>query len=113
MRKLLARSLVIALLIGSLVGFADYVVSVHGASKYDPPISEEEGRQLRELPMARAEAVLATRRRTLTRKQWVLESIGYSYFWRGVAKSSVLPVFGVFVGCVVIGGLQLRTGDNQ
>src|SRR5260370_25082450 len=108
MRKLLARSLVIAVLIGSLVGFVDYVVSIHGATKYDPPISEEEGRQLRDLPIAKAEAVFAARRRTLTRGQWVLDSIGYSYFWRGVAQDSVVPAFGVFIGCVVLGALQLR-----
>src|SRR5579864_4200903 len=75
--KLLVRSLVIAVLIGVLVGFADYVASVHGASKYDPPISEEEGRQLRDLPIAKAEALIAPRRRILTREQWVLESVGY------------------------------------
>jgi hypothetical protein len=84
------------------------VASVHGATKYDPPISEEEGRQLRDLPIAKAEAELAGRRRTLTRGQWVLDSIGYSYFWRGVAEDSIVPIFGVFIGCVVLGALQLR-----
>lgn len=113
MKKLLVRSLVVALLMGSLAGFADYVASVHGVSKYDPPISEEEGRQLRDLPIAKAEAALAARRRTLTRRQWVMESVGYSYFWRGVAKDSIAPAIGIFVGCLVVGGLQLRHKDSQ
>jgi hypothetical protein len=108
MRKLVGSSVVLALLIGLLVGFDDYVLSVHGASRYDPPISEEEGRQLRDMPIAKAEAIFAARRRTLTRRQWVLESIGYSYFWRGVAKDSIAPGLGIFVACLIVGGLQLR-----
>ena len=63
---------------------------------------------MRELPIAKAEAVLAGRRRMLTRKQWIVESVGYSYFWKDVAKSSIVPFFGVFIGCMVIGALQLR-----
>jgi len=110
MRKLLGRSIVVALLVGVLVGFGDYVLSIHGGSKFDPPISAEEGRQLRDMPIAKAEAILAARRTTLTRRQWVLESIGYSYFWRGVAKDSVAPALGIFVACLIVGGLQL--GDR-
>jgi len=114
MRKLVGTSSVIALLIGVLVGFVDYVAPFHGASKYDPPVTAEEGRQLRDLPIAKAEAVLAARRKTfITRSQWVLESIGYSYFWSGVAKKSIAPVLGIFVGCLVVGGLQRRGGGTQ
>ena len=68
---------------------------------------------MRDLPIAKAEAGLAARRKTLTRKQWILESVGYSYFWRGVAKSSIVPVFGVFIGCVLIGAFQQRDKGAQ
>jgi hypothetical protein len=98
---------------GSLVGFIAYVASVHGAAKYDPPITEEEGRRLRELPIAKAEAAIAGRRRMLTRRQWLLESVGYSYFWRGVAENSIVPILGMFAACVVVGGLQLRAGGTR
>jgi hypothetical protein len=109
MRKLVGTSLVVALLIGVLVGFVDYVAPFHGASKYDPPISEEEGRQLRDLPIAQAEAVLAARPKTfITRRQWVSESIGYSYFWRGVAKKSIAPALGIFISCLAVAGLRRR-----
>jgi hypothetical protein len=107
------RSLLIALLIGSLVGFADFVASVHGASKYDPPISAEESRQLRGMPIEKAEAVLATRRKILSRGEWVAGSLRYSYFWKGVAKDSVFPVIGIFVSCLLIGRWQLRDGSSQ
>ncbi len=113
MRKLVGRSLVTALLIGMLVGFVDYVASIHGASKYDPPISAEESRQLREMPIEKAEAVLATRRKVLSRREWVLDSVGYSYFWKGVAKDSVFPVIGIFVSCLLICRWQLRDGSAQ
>jgi hypothetical protein len=112
-KKLLAQSVVVALLLGSLVGFVDYVASVHGASKYDPPITAEEGRQLGELPMDKAVAAMAARRRILTRREWVAESIGYSYFWRGVAKDSIVPILGVFIACVFVGRLQMRAGGPQ
>jgi len=112
-KKLLVKSIVVALLMGSLVGFVDYVASVHGASKYDPPITAEEGRQLRELPIDKAEAAVASRRRILTRHEWVAESIGYSYFWRGVAEDSIVPILGVFIACVFMGRLQTRAGGAR
>lgn len=113
MRRLLVRSLVIAVLIGSLVGFADFVASVHGASKYDPPISAEESRQLRDMPIEKAEAVLAARRKILSRREWVVGSLRYSYFWKGVAKDSLFPVIGIFIGCLLVGRWQSRDGSAQ
>lgn len=113
MKELLGRSAVIALLMGSLIGFVRYVRSVHGATRYDPPITEDEAHRLRELPMDQAEAAVASRRRIITRQQWVLGSIGYSFFWKGVAENSLVPIVGVFVACVFVGRLQTRSGGNE
>src|ERR1700747_1728716 len=105
MKKLLASSIVIAVLVGVFVGFGDYVLSIHGGSKIDPPISAEEGRQLRDMPIAKAESILVARRTVLTRRQVVFESIGYSYFWTAVARDSILPALAIFVACFIIGRL--------
>src|SRR5271168_32817 len=110
MKELLGRSAVIALLMGSLIGFVGYVGSVHGATRYDPPITEDEAHRLRELPMDQAEAAVASRRRIITRQQWVRGSIVYSFFWKGVAENSVVPVIGVFVACVLVGKLRKASG---
>jgi hypothetical protein len=106
MRKLLIRSVIIALSVGSCIGFANYVASVHGAGRYDPPVSEDEWRRSKDLPVAKIEEALSGRRKPLTRVQWVEESISYSYFWTGVARDSVAPILGVFIACIFIGILQ-------
>jgi hypothetical protein len=89
------------------------VGSVHGAARYEPPITEDEARRLRDLPIDQAEAAVASRRRILTRQQWVLGSIGYSFFWKGVAENSLVPIVGVFVACVFVGRLRTRSGGNE
>jgi hypothetical protein len=108
MKKVLAKSLAAAVLMGFLIGFIDYVVSIHGAVRYDPPITEDEYRQFRQLPAAEAQAAFAAREVRLTRARWVMESIDSAWFWWDVAKHSVAPVLGVFVACVCIGVLLLR-----
>jgi hypothetical protein len=108
MKALLLRSLLVALLVGLSTGFVSYVESVHGAVRYEPPLSEAEVRELKHLPIAEMEAALQRRRISLTRKQWLVDSIGYSYFWTDVAKSSVVPIVGVFLACVCIGGWERR-----
>jgi hypothetical protein len=113
MSKLLGRSVVFALLLGSLVGFVEYVRSVHGAARYDPPITEDEWRRLHGLPMDQAEALLISRRKAITRQQWVLESIGTSFFWKGVAEDSLVPILGVFIACVIVGRLQTARGGRE
>ena len=113
MRKLVVRSFVVAMLIGFSTGFAAYVASVHGAGRYDPPLSEQEWRQVREMPIEKAEAVLSARRKILSRKEWVVGSLRYSYFWKGVAKDSVFPIIGIFVGCLLVGRWQVRDRSSQ
>ncbi len=113
MKKLLFRSLVIALLIGSCTGFVDFVASVHVSARYDPPITEDEGRKLRDLPIAKAEEVLSARKKPFTRMQWLEDSIRYSYFWKAVARHSVIPTVGIFVACVFLVRLEKQDGNSS
>ena len=53
MKTMFLGSLVVALLLGLLVGFVRYVASVQGAVRFDPPLSEDELRRLSELPHQR------------------------------------------------------------
>src|SRR5579863_1243857 len=110
MKRLLLRSLVIALLMGSCMGFVDFVASVRVRVRYDPPITEDEGRKLRDLPIAKAEEVLSARGKPFTRMQWLEDSIRHSYFWKAVARQSVIPSLGVFIACVLVGTLQRQDG---
>jgi hypothetical protein len=112
-KQLLIRSAIAGVLAGFLVGFVDFVRSFRGGVVYDPPIAEDEWRQLRELPMSKTEAILAARSRVHTRRQWLLESLGHSYFWMGVADNSIAPILGVFVACTLVGRLQMRQGNTQ
>jgi len=112
MRNLLLRSLAIALVVGSCIGFADFVASVRGATKYDPPIAEEELQKLRQLPVEKYAEALSTRRKFLTRTQWLEDSIGYAFFWKDVAGHCVIPVLGVFMACIWIGRMQAQKASH-
>jgi hypothetical protein len=88
MRSRLAKALILALLAGPMFTFVNEIIWTHGAVKYDPPISQSEIEQWKKLPMAEMETKLAQRRVSLSRKQWLADSVGYSYFWKGLADSS-------------------------
>jgi hypothetical protein len=106
LKQLLLRALFISLLVGSLIGFVEFVLSVRVTSRFEPPISQDEMQKLRELPIAKAEAALEARRVKYTRTQWLADSIGYSYFWKDVARDSWVPILGVFFACICIARLE-------
>ena len=106
MKRLLLSSLIAALLVGSSIGFVSHALSFRGGAKYDPPIPEDEWEKMRELPIAKAEEILRARRKPLTRVEWIEDSVGHPYFWKGVARHSVAPIIGVFIACVVVGRLS-------
>jgi hypothetical protein len=96
MRSLVLRSLLVALLIGPLITF----VSVVTSTRTD------------------LEAFMKSREVKFTRYQWLRESIGYAYFWKEIARSSLGPCIGIFLGCLVVGKLERRysllpTADNS
>ena len=118
MRSLLLRSLVVALLMGPLVTFVSTVASVRTTVKYEPGLSEDEIKSYDNRTVSDLKAFMKSREVKFTRYQWLRESIGYAYFWKGIARSSLGPCIGIFLGCLVVGRLERRydlppTADNS
>src|SRR5690242_4501168 len=109
MKTLLLRSLLATLIIGPTIGFISNVASVHRATKYDPPLSQTEIEQLRNQPANELAASLRERRIQLTRWEWLMDSIHYSYFWKQVVSSSIVPSFGIFAACIWVGWMERRS----
>jgi hypothetical protein len=108
MRSLLLRSLLIAVLVGPALTFVLTVASMRRAVKYEPGISEDEIKSYHNRPVSELQALLKSREVKLTRYQWLRESIGYAYFWEGIALTSIRPCIGIFIGCVIIWTLERR-----
>jgi hypothetical protein len=112
MRRLLLRSLLVALLIGPVVAFVSAVASVRTPVEYEPGVSQAEIKSYDSRTVSELEAFLKSRQVKLTRYQWLRESIGYSYFWKGIARSSVGPFVGIFLGSIVVGTWERRYGST-
>jgi hypothetical protein len=108
MRSLLLRSLLVALLIGPLVTFVSTVVSVRTTVKYELGLSEDEVKSYDNRTVSDLKAFLKSRAVKFTRYQWLRESIGYPYFWKGIARSSLGPCIGIFLGCLIVGRMERR-----
>lgn len=108
MKKLILRSLIMAVVLGPLSGFATYMITLSNITEYKPPISETEMRRMDKLSVEKLEAVMAAREIKLTRTQWLADSAGSAYFWHDVAVRSIAPFAAIFVGCLCIGALELR-----
>jgi hypothetical protein len=107
-KRVFLTSLDLALIVGPLTAFTETILWMHGAHKYNPPITESEWQKLLQLPAAKLGSALAGREVRLTRMQWLRESVGYSYFWKGLAKSSLVPTAGVFFACICFGCFENR-----
>ena len=92
MKALLLRSLLVAILVGPAIGLISKVASLQGGIKYDPPVSEAERHQMRNMTVDEMDAALAKRRIKMTRGDWLRESVPYSYFWKQVAHALVRPL---------------------
>jgi hypothetical protein len=108
MRSLLLRSLLVAVLIGPPLTFVSTVASVRPGVKYEPGISEDEIKSYDNRPVSELQALLKSREVKLTRYQRLRESIGYAYFWKGLALTSIRSCIGIFIGCVILGILERR-----
>lgn len=100
MKRLLLVSLLLALVFGPLIAFADSVASVHPTYRYEPPLSQEEMQQWEQGSVSELKAKLAKREVPYTKTQWLDESIGQRFFWTNLAKRSLLPSLGVFLACL-------------
>jgi hypothetical protein len=108
MRSLFLSSLLLALLIGPLVTFVSTVASVRTTVKYEPGLSEAEMKSYDNRTVSDLDAFLKSRQVKFTRYQWLRESVGYAYFWKGIAQRSLGPCIGIFLGCIVVGKLERR-----
>jgi hypothetical protein len=109
MRSLLLRSLLVALLIGPLVTFVSAVVSVRTTVEYVPGLSEDEIKSFDNRTVSDLEAFMQSRAVKFTRYQWLRESIGEAYFWKGIARGSLWHCIGIFLGCLIVGSLERRS----
>lgn len=109
MKRLLLRSLAVALVLAPCSGVTTYMVGLNYITEYRPPFSEQELRQMDNLTVKQVQALTAGRTVRITRMQWVAESLGSAYFWHDVAMRSIAPFAAIFLGCVCIGALERRT----
>lgn len=108
MKTLILRSLLAGLLIGPIVAFVSTVASVRTTVRYEPPLSQEELKSYDNRAVADLDALFKSRAVKLTRSEWLRESIGYAYFWKGIAWKSVGPCIGIFLGCIAVGSMERR-----
>lgn len=108
MKARLLRALLVAILIGPAIGLTSKVASIRGGIKFDPPLSEAERLQMRNMTVDEMEGILAKRRIKMTRWDWLRESLPYSYFWKEVARDAIVPTCGVFLACAWVGWMEQR-----
>jgi hypothetical protein len=108
-KTLLLRFLLVAVLVGPAINFVSTIALFHRATKYDPPITEAEFRQMGNMTVDEMDAALAKRRIKMTRWDWLRESVPYSYFWKQVAHAAIVPSCGVFLACTWVGWMERRT----
>ena len=110
MKSLLLKSLLVAVLIGPTITFVFTVAYSRSAVRYEPGMSEVEFKSYDNRTVSDLRAFMKSREVKLTRYQSLRESMGYAYFWKGIARSSLLSCIEIFLGCVMLGTLERRRG---
>ena len=113
MRSLLLKSLLVAVLIGPMITFVFTVAYSRSAVRYEPGISDVEFKSYDKRTVSDLQAFLKSREVKLTRYQSLRESMGYAYFWKGIARSSLRYCIAVFLGCVIFGTWDRRRDWGQ
>jgi hypothetical protein len=108
MKGLLLRSLLAALLIGPVATSIVGIASMRPITEYEPGISEAEMKAYDNRTVAELEAFLQSGRMRLTRYQAIRESMRFPGFWTGLVWQSVQSFVGLFLVCVVVGGIERR-----
>jgi hypothetical protein len=107
-RLLLLRCLIIAMVAGTSIAFVNSVLWMHAGVRYEPPMTAAEYDRLSGLTVANVEALLRTRQVRVTRMQALADSMSSSFFWKNLAKNSLVPSLGVFLACLGIVALERR-----
>jgi hypothetical protein len=113
MKRLFLRSLIIAIILGPLSAFVISAASFRHATKYDPPISEDEMKRMDNMTVKEFKTALRAREVKLTYAQWLAESIGTSYFWKSLGTGSLVPTTGLFLACICTGILERRKAREE
>jgi hypothetical protein len=108
MKRILLRALLIGIVLAPLTEFAGAALSMRGATEYSPSIGQDEMRRMDKLPFARVQALLASRAVRLTPMQALRIEVRAPFFWKRLAKSSILLFAAIFGGCILMGVLQER-----
>lgn len=95
-------SLLLALVFGPLIAFVDSVARTRVTHRYASLISQAEMEQWERGSVSQFKAELAKREVPYTRTQWLADSVGHTFFWNNLAKSSVIPALGVFLACMCV-----------
>ena len=111
MKKTFLKSLVLALLLGPAISFFNSLMWTRVTHRYQPPVSGEELRSWKG-SVAELQAELSKREVPYTRTEFLRDSVGHRFFWINLAKSSLVPVLGVFSACICFGLLQRRTSTT-
>ena len=111
MKKTLLKSLVLALVFGPTISFFNALMWTRVTHRYQPPVSGEELRSWKG-SVAELQAELSKREVPYTRTDFLRDNVGQRFFWIYLAKSSLIPVLGVFFACVCFGFLQSRTSTS-
>jgi hypothetical protein len=106
MRHVLLTALIVAVLVGPLVAFVSTVASVRTTVKYEPGLTPAEMNAYNKRSVSELEAFLKSREVKFTAPSGLRESIGEGYFWKEIARKSIVPGIGIFFGCVLVGGLE-------
>ena len=112
-KRIFLTSLVVALILGPLTGFLSFVTSTHVRYRYEPGISEAEMQQWDQGSVGHLKAELHKREVPYTKAQWLADSVGQSYFWMYVAKTSLLPTISLLIGCMCVGWVEWRRCQGE
>ena len=112
MKRPFLVSLLLALVFGPVIAFGDSLAWVHVTHRYQPPISPEEFQRWEQGSVSQLKAEMAKREVPYTRTQMLADSVGHTFFWKNLAKSSLIPALGVFLACMCANLFALRTNKQ-
>ena len=95
------------------MAFVISATSFRHARKYDPPISEDEMKQMDNMTVKEFETALRKREIKLTYAQWLSESIRTPYFWESLGRGSLVPSASIFLVCICMGILERRNAREE
>jgi len=113
MKSLVLKSVLVAVLLGPIITVVFAVAYSRSSVRFEPGISETEFKSYDNRSLSDLQALMKSREVKLTRYQTLRDSMGYAYFWKGIARSSLPSSIAVFLGCMIIGTWDRHRGWGQ